>query len=341
MVRCGFMEVTQTAMSKSFYIHIGIPKTGSTALQLFFDENREALREAFALYPKAAIRAGGHHDIAFLLHGGYPKWAIPQGKPLDVLWSELEKESKGHEGDIILSSENFYLFPEPAHLAKLLASSKVFQDQRPRIIVYLRPQEELIEAWYNQTVKAQGSTATFRECLEQDRSHWDYDARLQPWADAFGQENIKVRIYRGGSGKQWDIRTDFLDCFGIDPQGFFFSQEKPNANLNCDLLEFQRIMNRLPLTPPEKRRFHKELMELSNRTRNLGIFNENPLLSQEDRSKVRYMYENSNGRVARTYQGKSELFPALKVADYPHAPYTGLGEEALTSILGWILLKSR
>ncbi|HVX35469.1 MAG TPA: hypothetical protein VHC71_04540, partial [Hyphomicrobium sp.] len=56
----------------SCYIHIGAPKTGSTFLQRVFYDNRGELRTRGLLYPEANIRGFGHHDIAFLIAGGYP-----------------------------------------------------------------------------------------------------------------------------------------------------------------------------------------------------------------------------------------------------------------------------
>jgi hypothetical protein len=328
-------------MTRKLTLHIGVPKTGSTALQLFLDANRDVLREEYGLlYPKAAARAGGHHDIAFLLHGTYPEWATRQEKSLESLWSELMSEAEAHDGDIILSSENFYLFPEPTILAQMLRNSEAFEDMAVNVLAYVRPQEELVETWYNQTVKAQGSSATFDECLEEYRELWDFNSELNKWADAFGQESITVRIYRGGTGIGWDIREDFLSHFSLENHSFHFSKKRPNTNLNRDVLEFQRVMNRLPLTSPEKRRFHKQLIELTKRTSNLNIFDSTAFLSDEQKLEVRSWYDESNAKVARTYCDGRQLFDPVKFTGKPFEPYKGLNSEAMASILGWILLQT-
>ncbi|NCC94764.1 MAG: hypothetical protein EOM10_16105, partial [Opitutae bacterium] len=147
--------------NNTLYLHIGAPKTGSTALQRGLADSRESLLESGILYPEAASRAGGHHDLAFLLHGRYPEWAIPQDAPLETLWAELEAEVGAHSGDVILSSENFYLYPAPEALARLMEASEPFRRFRVRVVVYVRPQEAAVESWYNQAVKAQGVSAEF------------------------------------------------------------------------------------------------------------------------------------------------------------------------------------
>ncbi|MBF0169632.1 MAG: hypothetical protein HQK87_00855 [Nitrospinae bacterium] len=327
-------------MNSTLYVHIGAPKTGSTALQLFFDRNREALRHRFALYPRATARAGGHHDIAFLTGGGYPEWATPQETSLEDLLGELDRELADHTGDALISSENFYLFPNPKSLEDRLLSLPSLKGRRVQVIVYLRPQEEVVEAWYNQTVKAQGSTATFAESLERDRDLWDYEARLKPWADIFGRENIRARLYGGGSDSTWDICADFVAWFGISPLGLVFPEVRSNTNLNRDLLEFQRMVNRLPMTPIQKRSLQKQLADLSLRTRGSGLFCESSFLSQENRRALRAEYERSNRNVAKDYLDGEELFSPLYDDAVPHAPYGGLSVETLASLVGWLLIES-
>jgi hypothetical protein len=328
-------------MQRSLYIHIGAPKTGSSALQEFFDANRERLKATFALYPKATVRGYGHHDIALLLPGAYPQWATPQNKPLEALWSEIENECTAHDGDILLSSENYYLFPEPDRLAKMIANSKVFGNLAVRIIVYLRPQEESVVAWYNQIVKAQGATNTFEESFQEFRYLWDYDKQLSTWATCFGRKNIAARIYRGGSGQPWDIRKDFIEAFGLSATGFNFTEKRINSNLNRDLLEFQRIINRLPLSIMEKRGFHKQLIELTTCTRGMGIYNENPILSDKEKQMIRASYELSNAKVASEYLGQGKLFDEVETTGAEFRNYQGLDVETMVSILGWIILKNR
>ena len=144
------------------FVHIGAPKTGSTAIQRFLFENREALRERAMLYPDANLRGYGHHDLAFLLSGGYPAWAIPQPKPLAEIAAELRAAGADHGGSIVLSSENFYLFPAPTALRALLNSTGASIGRQIGIIVYVRRQDDAHESWYNQTVKAQGGDSRHR-----------------------------------------------------------------------------------------------------------------------------------------------------------------------------------
>ncbi len=51
-------------MKKKLYLHIGMGKTGTTALQNFFWENRKALASHDICYPKRGTMANAHHLLS-------------------------------------------------------------------------------------------------------------------------------------------------------------------------------------------------------------------------------------------------------------------------------------
>src|SRR5262245_44821842 len=145
-----------TSASKHCWLHIGAPKTGSTAIQRFLTASRETLAARGCLYPQAACRARGHPDLAFLARGGYPHWATPQERDLDALVADLRNEIESSpQPNIVLSSENFYLLC-PAEGAAALMRRIGFAPDRITVVAYLRRQDEAAMSWYNQAVKAQG-----------------------------------------------------------------------------------------------------------------------------------------------------------------------------------------
>jgi len=327
-------------VERTCFVHIGAPKTGSTFLQKVLASNQAVMREAGLLYPPSTLRGFGHHDIAFLLGGGYPDWATPQPKPLEQLLAETAGDIAGHDGDLLFSSEDFFLFPRPDRLKDFLSACGALRGRRTRIIVYVRRQDEAMEAWYNQAVKAMGETRTIEEACPEYADLWDYGARLSSWADAFGEEAIMVRRFRP-AGASPSILEDFQDAVGYSGLRLLESGSGDivNPRENADVLEFQRAMNRLPLTAQQKRRFHKELMALSQAARGSGIFDERPLLGAEARLRILQRCTESNAEVARRYLGAERLFDLDgNLDDEPTAAAgEGLTAEKLTYILGWIL----
>ena len=322
------------------YIHIGVPKTGTTFLEKVLTENRKLLLERGILYPAAHLRGYGHHDIAFLLSGGYPDWAIPQPRSLDELIIMLKDEAEGHDGPILLSSENFYLYPAPEKLHKLLSEALLLKNHYPVIIIYLRRQDDAHESWYNQTIKAQGYTHTAKESIESFFGLWDYRAELERWDNVFGQQNILVRPYEKSQFVGGGLLSDFARQIDLSLDGFVISNEQVNTGLNRDILEFQRLVNALPLDHPERRRFHRELIDLTARTAGSGLFDEAPVLDLAMREAILERYAEGNVQVAKRYLGNSQLFTE-KPREYGGATTpAGLTTEKLARIMGWLILKN-
>lgn len=310
-------------------IHIGAPKTGSTALQQFLTENAGRLAQHGCLYPDVNLRGFGHHDLAFLLHGQYPDWATPQPRTLEALAEDMRRAVATQPRELVLSSEDFYIFPAPGRLRAFLASNGARGNAR--VVVYLRRQDEALVSWYNQIVKAQGYTGSMEDALRDYRDLWDYRARLAPWAEAFGRDALAVRVL-----EKSDIRKDFLGILGLDMTGFSFASTSPNARINRDLLEYQRQINREPISAQEKRRFHKALIALTAATAQTKAFDDTPLLDPAARTRLLQDYAASNAAVARDFLGRDDLFPAPSVVQDQRSTWPGLSSDKIARIETWI-----
>jgi len=323
---------------KRCLLHIGAPKTGSTALQMFLAANRERLHGLGLDYPDVSLRGYGHHDLAFLLGGGYPEWATPQPRPLHDLARELKEKIAASE-TVALSSENFYLLPNPRATAQLLEQAG-FGRGCVRVVVWVRRQDEAHLSWYNQAVKAQGYAGTLRENVADTADLWDYAKQLGRWADAFGKENLEVQDYLPPDAPGGDIRHAFLRLARLPETGLEFPAEDVNSRINADILEFQRLVNRLPLTPQQKRGAHKELIALTTGTEDAGLFDDRPLLGADERRAILRRHAKGNATVAREYLKRKRLFDEAMPKGLPRkARRTELSCEKLAYILGWLIAK--
>lgn len=307
-------------------------------LQSVLFTNRDALAERGILYPNVSLRGYGHHDFAFLLGGGYPDWATTQPKTLAELGEELAHAVRGHRGSVLLSSEDFYLFPKPEGLLRLLTETGCMDGRSPAIIVYVRRQDEAHESWYNQTVKAQGYTHTVDESLATFHDLFDYRLQLERWAAVFGTDACVVRPFERAQFAAESLLEDFLQLVGLETAEVTVGDVRANTSLNRDALEFARALNCLPLATLEKRRFHRQLIELSASSRGSGLFDETPVLSGRQRAIVE-SYRAGNAAVAATYLGRETLFFEEPPTEDPAQPYAGLSVEKLASIVGWLLVR--
>ena len=323
-------------MATRCWLHIGAPKTGSTALQQFLSANDGRLKSLGWLYPAAARRAGGHHDLAFLTGGGYPDWATPQDKSLAQMEDELRIEITASPASVLLSSEDFYLLGAPADVAGMLERLG-FRPETVTVLVYLRRQDEAYVSWYNQAVKAQGYAGTFSDMLPTQRELWDYSTRLRAWADVFGASRILVRPYARSDLMGEDVCRDLIGTLGLPQHVFDFPVERVNTGLNRDLLEFQRLVNRLPLSPQDKRRFHRQLIALTAASKDSSLFDDQPLLDASMRNQILGWHAAGNREVAGTYLGRERLFDDPLPGREEHRQSEGLTVDKLGSILGWLL----
>lgn len=321
--------------TRQLVIHIGAPKTGTTAVQRFFTAAAPALARRGVAYPDVCLRGYGHHDLAFLVGGGYPEWATPQPRDLESLAADLDHALLSPAPLVVLSSEDFFLQPEPAALRKLIERASA--QREVQVLVYLRRQDHMAASWYNQAVKAQGFTGTFAECDRATAPLWDYARQLSLWASAFGDEAMRVRVYEQGALVGGDIVLDVLSALDLDPSGLERPAAPVNTNLSRDILEFQRQVNRLPLTREQKRRFHKELMALTEATRGQGLFDDTPVVGPGERRALIARYEASNRVVARRWFGRDELFSEPPPAGPEPAPWSGPDLVRTQLVLGWIL----
>ncbi len=334
------MNPTNSLDEKKLIVHIGTPKTGSTSLEKFLYENRDVLKGCGYLYPEEIIRGYGHHDIAYLANGEYPKWAIPQDKTLADLINLLRHEiRKHHEKKIILSSEIFYLLSKPKEVARIIAELG-FKLEDTRVIVYLRRQDEVHQSWYNQRVKAQGYTGEIDDSIIDSRDLWDYQKSLEPWRKIFGKKNIKIRLYEKSSLVGNDIRRDFIEVLGIDTENFKYLQKNTNSRLCRDLLEFQRYINSIPISFVNKRKYMHKLIELTNSSKSNQFFSDSPLLTNSQKKELMDSYEQANRYVAREYLDTDEIFSYV-INRQPHNinNKTSLSLKKLSYILYWLLMR--
>ncbi len=317
-------------------IHIGAPKTGSTAIQRYLFESRSALAAQGWDYPDISLRGFGHHDLAFALADVSPDWATPGPLARDELMQQAVAVLGAAGRDIVLSSENLYLFPAPDSLRELLERSGVLESHRIRIVAYLRRQDLAHESWYNQAVKAQGFCGTIEDSLGQFDELWDYAARLEPWLNVFDDQDVVLADY---DECRVDLVGHFCGVAGLPaPQDASSVAREINTSLNRDLLAFQRAINRLPLSNVEKRRHHKSLMELTRRSAGLGLFDESPLIDAGRRRQILARYEAGNVSLARRCFGRDRLFAAPGGDDADATgSVEGLNEEKILQILYWIL----
>src|SRR3712207_4861698 len=101
--RAGSRRATLTPMSaQRLFLHVGLPKSGTTYLQGLLANNRPALKAHGFIYP--FIRAECMFHAAVELRGLHGRWRLDPAV-IDVTWQQLLDRIRGFGGTGIISHE--------------------------------------------------------------------------------------------------------------------------------------------------------------------------------------------------------------------------------------------
>lgn len=206
-----------------FWLHLGMPKTGTTALQGFVRSNPEMLAEAGMRYMETGRRRpeGGrllvsHNLMAFHLN--------QTELPLDLFTEAMNAEYAGHsEQACLVSSEMFYSADLP-RLAQMFAG---LPPEDMRITFYCRRYSDFFEADYKQRAKSGriGLPATeyVKRHLEQVREtpeRFSFTSAVARMRQAFPGVAIVPMLYDRAEMISGNVVDDFIARIGVKlPEG--------------------------------------------------------------------------------------------------------------------------
>jgi ribosome-associated translation inhibitor RaiA len=301
--RLSFRPLQNDGERKELYIHVGMGKTGTTALQEFFWSNREELKLFGIDYPDYYVIAGAHHVIS----PHHPPFlsSIPF-KPVTEWAREI---AKSRQDKILLSSE--LIAWTPVDLIEAFCE-ELLKHFRLKIVMYIRRQDDQIEASYNQQVKAGVQKKAIQDALERMISRYDLREKINMWEKFVGKDNIIMRPYSRQQFHDSDIRWDFLfHVFGItDYSAFTLGTKNSNPRLSYLALEYKRLLNQLFNNPDLSNRYNDLLLRFSAETdsESMKIYSKRSLLSPSDRAYILSKLETFNAYLCSEFAIDAELF---------------------------------
>ncbi len=247
--------IKESTMNR-LYLHLGTPKTGTTAIQFFMHNNKDLLLKLGYDYPDTvadfpddmgyskdqnnesayangnfildalaltAYRQGPEAFESFLQYVFpdiaelYRKVIKDNTTDFDIFIQYLK--DKLEKNNVIISSENLW----PFHYDFLKQFIQELGD-RLELIVYLRRQDQYVESMWNEVIKLSISTDTVEEYYdfllfeEHDNHGLRYMRRLKKLCQIVGKEHLHIRLYESNALKRsGGIHQDFLRAVGINP----------------------------------------------------------------------------------------------------------------------------
>ena len=196
-------------MAKIF-LHIGLHKTGSTAIQSAFN----GLNTSSKCYAELGFE---NHSIPIYtaFSGRHKEYAIWRRRRLtDVAIEKKQQEyliklnkflKNKKNKDIIISGEDISMIPAPmlANLHKALIAN----NPDVNVLAYVRDPISFMASALQEEIK-NGSTGKMP-------LRADYRAKLEKFMNQFGEENVNIREYNRDKLPNGDVVEDFGDFVGI------------------------------------------------------------------------------------------------------------------------------
>ena len=308
-------------------IHIGTHKTGSTALQV-------ALRRQAAPLRREGIVLLARPQVARPLMRGKAKDADLVRRCRDHL-REVAASSRAEDSvTFVMSWEGFSGDPEFGYKnVGIVAESlrDITRDFDTQITVYLRRQDDFLESMYTQMIH-RGGSLSFQEHRRgfSDSSFFNWQDLLERYAEAFGQDRIRVRRYhKHNLPNHNSLQVDFAQFINSQVLETDNGEDTRNVGYSRDALELARLTNP-HLNDSERRRLRKALRGTSAKQ----PFEKYSYFSDADRKDFLSQYAESNAVVARQFLGDKSggLFPPVD-SDPPRESYPGLSAERAALVL--------
>lgn len=238
-------------MSQSVFLHVGLPKSGTTYLQKVFTANKQALMDqAGLLFPGPVW----HDQVKAVQDVRQMRVAADKRRDVRGAWDRLVKEIADWEGNAVVSME-WLCAAEPKHVQQMLDD---LSPGRVEVVFTVRDLGRTLPAAWQEFMQNRGEWS-WHEFLEgvaaQDRSassagarFWsqqDIAALLANWMQVIpaAQVHVVTLPHPGvGPGVLWERVCEVL---GIEHAGYLLDGPSGNVSLGLESAELMRRLNPL------------------------------------------------------------------------------------------------
>ncbi len=274
------------------WLHIGSPKTGTTSLQGFLNDNQDHLRENGAVnFMQAGRTHIAHNQLASAARMG----------ETTKLFEAFEREADSMpDAQHVITSELLF---NPFTTKKLMQVLPDSFKERTKVICYVRRQDAYLEALYKQFLK--------NSRIEPDRQAFLADAPrlvryfnvINAYGRAFGQDNIVVRPFSPDTLTGGDVVMDFADQLGIEiVPGMKLQKDFANKTFSAEMSEVLATMG--DRTDFNVREVIRELIAIEHP----GTIKSRDVFTTDERRALMDSMADENRKLVRRYMPKHARF---------------------------------
>lgn len=275
-------------MAKKLFLHIGLHKTGTSAIQHVLYHAHDALKERGILYPKSvAWDDHSHHSLLF------PFWRDDDFTPeFDKLQDEIRRAGCD---TVIVSSELFPNAYQQRTFPALWQSVSALADD-VEVIIYVRRQDRLAASVFKQWCKSDDLKLAMSPkdfIAETSRINMNFESYCAGWSKLPEVSKLHFRSY---DHEKRDLIGSFLEILGL-PRDFTGDHETVRANptLDGEQLIFRHYFNGFDLPQDLSDALLSYLLNQLSPRPALDIFD------TETRQALLQTYEKSNAAAFGTH----------------------------------------
>ncbi|HET9421126.1 MAG TPA: hypothetical protein VFO49_08310 [Nocardioides sp.] len=230
-------------MSRRVFVHIGLPKTGTSYLQSVIWPQRDTLRAHGLLVPGREKR---DHLFSSMIVRDDPG-VQRRGPGADQAWDVVRREIAAHDGDALVSHE-FFCAASPEQAERLVAD---LAPAEVHVIVTAREPLGLFTSSWQESLKNLGTTPLQeygRTVSDDPRDVWDWRSLdlglvLERWSAAVPDERLHLVVAPGAGLPREELWRRFAGVIGLDPDAVPHEAEFTNQTMGVVEAETLRRLN--------------------------------------------------------------------------------------------------
>lgn len=225
-------------MADKVFLHVGLPKTGTTYLQSILWANKGRLRDQGILLPGRSSR---HQMWGTLTVRDHPGLENRQEEVAEA-WPAIVEQANEWAGTALISHEFF----GGATLEQAGAAIAQFGDAEVHVLVTARDVLTVVTSYWQEYIK-HGFVTPLDEFPDEsepwDEWGWstlDIAAVLERWGAHVPAGNVHVLVLPEPDAPRETLWLRFAELVGIDPEGFVTERARENNSLGLVEAELLR-----------------------------------------------------------------------------------------------------
>ena len=235
------------------FLHIGLPKTGTTSIQNYLFQNRNALRKFGIHYPKPLTSVGHHAESLLILREKHPEKVFQwhrdatnfagkyRGKLSKIIY-KIDNEFSTIDSErrcIVLSSEG--IFESFRTFDEINLFKTLFSKYTIKVIFYIRRIDKMIDSAIMEHIKLYEPISKHvinKNVLFRENEQLKIPAQLKIWEEVIGKSNIILRPFERTQLKYGDAIKDFMSIICPDYPIELIKQSEHNKSIPLECAYF-------------------------------------------------------------------------------------------------------